>query len=343
MELLLARIIAGVFRFKHAGSFFYIRQPNRVQQYHAQLIYEDSFNSGLENHLFSDTDLLKWMQLEGEWDLPRQARLNELPKLIEGLKVNLYEAALKSNTRRHLKNELGAARKEYAELLSQRHAHDHLSAKGLAQMDRAKYTIGISLYRANGREVFTDDNFWQSDDEILEAAITVYNDNRIEEKTYRALARSDQWRTYYSAGKQENSIFGGAVVDLTDEQRTLLNWSSLYENIHEHPDCPSDQIIEDDDVLDGWLIKQRREKEKKNNQKDAASVIENDKIRNAEEVFIVAETAEDARKVMDLNDDFGKMMIESKFDLVHKKGIMRDDEMPDAKLKILGERNKANG
>ena len=64
-------------------------------------------------------------------------------------------------------------------------------------------------------------------------------------------------------------------------------WSSLYDNIQESPDCPSNEVINDDDMLDGWMIIQKRNREQAKLQKDAENKFGNKKISNADEVFIV--------------------------------------------------------
>lgn len=71
----------------------------------------------------------------------------------------------------------------------------------------------------------------------------------------------------------------------------------MYDSIAESPESPSDEIILDDDMLDGWLIIQRRERELRTKQKAAEDVISNEKIANSDEVFIVAKSEEDIQKL----------------------------------------------
>ena len=42
----------------------------------------------------------------------------------------------------------------------------------------------------------------------------------------------------------------------------------MYDNIQESMDCPTEDVINDDDMLDGWFIVQNRKREKDKKEKD---------------------------------------------------------------------------
>ena len=60
----------------------------------------------------------------------------------------------------------------------------------------------------------------------------------------------------------KRGVFGKPVGDLNPEQLSLLTSTRMYARIAEHPDSPDQTIIDDDDVLDGWVLYQT-EKAKK--------------------------------------------------------------------------------
>jgi hypothetical protein len=37
----------------------------------------------------------------------------------------------------------------------------------------------------------------------------------------------------------------------------------MYDNVYESMECPPDEVIKDDDMLDGWFIQQHKDREKK--------------------------------------------------------------------------------
>jgi hypothetical protein len=72
------------------------------------------------------------------------------------------------------------------------------------------------------------------------------------------VARTDPWRGVWAARRAEAGVFGKPACDLTDEQRSVVGWSLLYDGARECPDCPPDDVLTDDDAFDGWLIKRRQ-------------------------------------------------------------------------------------
>ena len=44
------------------------------------------------------------------------------------------------------------------------------------------------------------------------------------------------------------------------DQKNILILSRMYDNVQESLDCPADDIMQDDDMLDGWFIHQKNKK-----------------------------------------------------------------------------------
>ena len=49
----------------------------------------------------------------------------------------------------------------------------------------------------------------------------------------------------------------------------MVSFSRMYDGAYGSPECPPDKVIEDDDMFDGWLIDQRRTREKEQSVKRA--------------------------------------------------------------------------
>tara|TARA_R100000908_G_scaffold63654_1_gene45244 strand:+ start:46 stop:423 length:378 start_codon:yes stop_codon:yes gene_type:complete len=109
----------------------------------------------------------------------------------------------------------------------------------------------------------------------------------------------------------------------------------MYDSVHESPEAPSEELIADDICLDGWFIIQRKkqEKQKKSNQVDG--MIQNEKIRNAGEVFVMAEDSKDAGQIYDLNDGFARGTIKQReAQLKQKEGQVNFTELNDVRQDI---------
>ena len=146
----------------------------------------------------------------------------------------------------------------------------------------------------------------------------------VDHKEIRAISRSDTWRSIWNASKKTYSLFDKPAIDLTRDQISLISYSTMYDNVYEHPESPSEKVIEDDICLDGWFIAQKRKHEKDKKASEIDSVMKNPKIKNAGEVFVVAQSKEDAEAIFDLNDIFARQKIQQRSAVINDKGSVKD-------------------
>ena len=86
----------------------------------------------------------------------------------------------------------------------------------------------------------------------------------------------------------------------------------MYDNVYENTDSPDDDVIQDDDCLDGWFIVQRRKYETEKTRRETEDLLGNSKIANSQEVFIMAPDQEAANKLYDLNDPVARSVVRSR-------------------------------
>lgn len=115
----------------------------------------------------------------------------------------------------------------------------------------------------------------------------------------------------------------------------------MYDSISESPDAPSDEIILDDDMLDGWLIIQRKERELRTKQKAAEDIIANEKIANSDEVYIVAKSEEDIDKINELNDPQAKAIKTARKQALLSEERTKQEHLPDVAMDLQMKRNRA--
>lgn len=340
-EFLLARIVAGCLpcnlRDRNTGRkrLYLLKTPSRLQRLIAQRVYWDAFHEAELDGVLSDKELRLQLIEDEVWDPKNDETLTSLEKDIEELKIRLFQMTFQSQEQKLSRKLLDKARDEYNRLASLRDSYSHTSVSGTAALARSRYLVGASLHYPNGQPVFVDeDAFWRGDNSILEAVVEVHNKERIDEKQYRELARTEPWRSIWNARKAEGSVFGIPACDLSDDQKTLVMWTSTYDGIFEHPECPDDKVVQDDDVLDGWMLVQQRKRTKEREQSKVEQMLGSDKIRNSEEVFVMAQTPEDARAIDELNDTGAAITKRRRMAMIRQKGEVDEREMPDSKLKI---------
>ena len=131
---------------------------------------------------------------------------------------------------------------------------------------------------------------------------------------------------------------GLPAADWTDDQKMLITFAKMYDNAYQSMECPSDEVFEDDDMFDGWMIDQRRTREKEQKQKELDST--KNIPDSAQEVFIFAPTREDAAKVYDLNDTAGRMKIKQRNDMIEKLGSVEAKDLPDTKMELRNQQRE---
>ena len=164
--------------------------------------------------------------------------------------------------------------------------------------------------------------------------LTHYHESKLEESQIRELSRTEPFRTlWHSSGKK--SPFKRTGFDITSDQKSLIMWSGLYDNIADSPDCPSDDVIKDNDLLDGWLIKQRKEREQQKRDKEAEKYD-----MDADEVFIPAHTNEDISNIQDLNDPTTKAIARSRHQQISEQESVDHANLRDVKRDLMMQANE---
>ena len=116
-------------------------------------------------------------------------------------------------------------------------------------------------------------------------------------------------------------------------------WSRMYDNIQESTDCPSEDVIEDDDMLDGWFLIQQKKRDKEKAESDFDKM-NNSKLKNADDIFIMAGSQKDVEKIDSMNDTHGKMTKKERAASLRHKGSMEQHEFRDEKLKLRQQSNQ---
>lgn len=331
----MARIVSGSVRLRlHLGVFTLV-SPTRPQRYEAQELFAERLDEASAEGLFSEEELYDHLVESGAWDEESDGLLSSLPKEIEEFKFKLYKANFRSNERAVVRKALRAAEARVAELEGRRHAQDHLSRLGFAALARSRYLLGACLLARDGSPACAGDpGSWPS--ELLEEAAAAHAALRLGERDYRELARGEPWRSLWGCRRGDGDLFGVPAADYTDEQRAIVSFACLYDDVRQHPECPADDVVADDDLLDGWLIDQRRRRADAGTDPDG--LVTNERIRNSQEVFFVADTREDADRIMAMNNEHARAVARGRFRVIAERGSLSEADMPDTKRNLANAR-----
>ena len=339
-DKLVYQIISGKTRISIKGEVFFVNGVNAQQRYLAEEIFEELYEQYLDE-LMSDDELMDWLLENDFWTVEEEEKLGQFRKDIEEFQVKLFELGFKGEEKKTTKKLIIHARDRINELTEKKHHWDHLSARGVALIEKNKFLIGLGLTNDKGIPLLNEFNYLEHSFPLFDKIVIEYNKKAIGVSQFREISRTEPWRQYWGAKEASSSIFGGPASELTDDQLSLISWTRLYDSIYQHPECPGDDVINDDDALDGFLIKDRRKREADQNKARVEDAISNPKIKSAQEVFIVAETPEDAKKINDLNDDSVKAVKRRRDALIDKQGKVKEADLPDVKKRLQLEINAA--
>lgn len=335
--LYLSRILSGFYLFLYNGNKYKLVYPDIEIKYYADLHAQQECENNRFNDWITDDTIVDTLVSMGLWSYNGDDNLKNLEKQIDDTKVDLYKNFLNPTKIKSLRRTLSNIKGSYNRQFSVRHSLDQYTSYGYGQFIKNQYLLIHSLYDEFNERIFP--SYESVDYDLLTKLSDMISNDSIDMSTYRMIARSDQWKNYWSANKEH--IFDKATVNWTDEQKSLVVLTKMYDSAYEHPECPSDNIIADDDMFDGWMIHQRRENEKTRNKNRTEKILEGKKLDKAGEVFIMANSQEEAQNIYDLNDNNSRHIIKERNVVIRSNDTNIDDaKLPDVQRNMIQQSNE---
>lgn len=239
-------------------------------------IYKQALASGKAQKLIPSAELAIFLEDSGVWTKADN-------KEIQNLKISLSKIneTLKGDvSRRERAFSLKLEKTLTAELTkksSEKTGYFINSLETYANSERINATIFSYLYNDNARHWLGWQDFLDETDGIFikNATMLIFNQKPATVRQMRALARAPEWRFKWAAYKTSGNLFGKPLIELTNNQDSLVYWSQVYDAAYESIDRPSQSIIEDDDALDKWFEDQankRKVKEAKSGKNDIGKI-----------------------------------------------------------------------
>lgn len=333
----LSRILSGFYIFIHNNTKYKLVYPNITIKYEAELYAQEEYEKNKFNDWIVDDNIVDSLVSMGVWNYNGDDNLKNIEKQIEDLKVDLYKNFLNPPKAKTLRKTLANVKNTYNRLYSLRHSLDQYTVEGYSQFLKNHYIIVYSLFYMDNSRVFED--LESSDSQLLTNIAGTIAENTIDISIFKSIARSDIWRNYWSAN--QNNLFDKATVNWTDEQKTLVVLTKMYDSAHEHPECPPDSVFEDDDMFDGWMIHQRRENEKSRNKNRTEKMLEGKNLGKAGEIFVAVNSQEEAQQIYDLNDMGSRQIIKERQLVVNNSNKqITDAELPDVQRNLTIQSNQ---
>jgi hypothetical protein len=332
LELLLYRIFCGYLIFHVNNESYKLLAADLSLKYEAQTLYNNIINDEKYNDWIREENLDNLLIHLNLWTKDTKIIMKDIEKKIDNSKADYYTHFKFSDKKSSIKKNLDNYRKQLNSILSQKEDLYSNTLEGYANSIKNEFIITHSLYK-NDALVFNK-HIGENNYLLFNSVVSELNKHNINISDFKKLSRSNIWRSYWNVKK--NDVF--AADKLTDDQRTLVGISQMYDRVYEHPECPSDEIVEDDDALDGWMIVQKRKTEKDKKQQQVDTL--NPKLKNAQEVFLFADNNEEAQEIVALNNLEGLNKMKSKIAHVNKFGLTEESQLPDVQMDLRNQLNQ---
>lgn len=136
----------------------------------------------------------------------------------------------------------------------------------------------------------------------------------------REIARSGEWRILWNM--KGGSLF--EILPLNPIQLRLAYFSQFYDNIAKSSEPPPQEVIEDDDMLDGWVLWSAKSDE----EKDRLSP----KVARHGEVFIMAEDYTEAQEIFNSNSPQAIEKMRARQAQLDQRGGLQHSDFQDVRI-----------
>jgi hypothetical protein len=297
-------------------------------------IYNESYNQAFIDGIMNEDDMNTWMRSNDLWTYEDDEKSEGFKKDLEKLKIEIYNARNDKNLRENIRVYLRIGEVQYSQHLSKKITYYQNTAEGVATAEKISWIIKNSTYYNN--------KLYDFQDLSLSYIVEEWQSSFLNDRIIRELARNEPWKSLWMV--RENSkiklFYNEDNIELSHNQKNLVIWSQMYDNIQESPDCPPKEVIDDDDVLDGWFIVQSKKREQEKAEQDINNSTSNEKIKNASEVYVMATTEEKVAQIHNINSPHAKGVKKQRSNILTEAGSIQHQDLPDQRLIMQMQMNR---
>ncbi len=339
LDTLINRIISGYQFIEIKDNLYKLISPTVDLKMAADILYNKTYQDNLFSSFIPKENidqLLVSVDMISE-DIDKQIKTTE--KTLENAKIQYYKQFSKSSVKSRNQKKIRSIEKILHKAYSAKQYLDFLTLEHYCENIKNEYILSHTLMDKDDKLLFN--NYPEINHILFNNIAQEIAHNIIPVNTYKQIVRTDSWRKMYNSNP--TNIFNRAATEHTEEQKALLSINQMYNKIYEHPECPSEDIIEDDDALDGWMLDQQKKNAREKMEKGVDNLL-GKKGQNATEVFLMAKNDEEYEEINELNSPQALAKIKARMAL--KPGETKSDgEFADTQMEArnkIAELNKRN-
>ena len=301
---------------------FVFKNPCRKERMLASELYLTVYREAMFIPLDTENTILNTLYKLDLWTKQNEASFIQVKKEIDELKMFLYNNRFRSESVKRTKKTLSEKKESLFELLHKRSQLNYTTAESVANSAKVRFLIGCGLWQKNKYWPNPMEDYYKPDN-ILDDMVKLVNLNTLSDDEIREIAKSSQWKIIWNSCNIEG-LFGVRSVDYSYEQKMLVTWSIFYDNIAKSSECPSDDVIEDNDMLDGWILVMKN----KRNEGDKRRLADELAGGKSGEIFVPVESLEEAQTIHELNNPAANMLRKQRLQTLNKLGEADEHQLP---------------
>jgi hypothetical protein len=334
-EFFIATIRSGKVSIKNNDISLVVYPPTVDQSIESCEIYNDAYETAYIDGMMNEDEMNDWMLENGLWSEEEDGKTEGFKKDLERLKIEIYNARNDSNLRERIRLYIRAGENQMMKHISKKNIYFQNTVEGFATSEKIAWIIKNTTYYRNKHSLY---NF---NDISLAYVVEEWQNSFLTDAQTRELARNEPWRSLWVVKDNCNiKLFTNKEnSELTHNQKNLIVWSQMYDNIQESIDCPPKDVIEDDDMLDGWFIIQAKKRDQEKAEQELNNSTKSEKIKNASEVFVMAKDKNDVSRVESMNTVYGQSIKKQRQAMVQQRGAVNQQDFIDERRNIQMQQN----
>jgi hypothetical protein len=274
----------------------YIELNHYKRSLYKDLKYEQDYR------YLTQEDALRVLKNRGICDEDIEKKLKDIERVLEDTKVELYKAyTVRISDVPILQTQINSLKQKRESYLSMTMAFSEYTKEGVINNLCLQKRLSMTASYLDGAPLSFSISSKKFRSIILQYYKAILSEDKIKD-----LCRSGEWRLYWSIKKP--NPFNSEPLLLNHNQKYMIIFSRMYDSAYNHRECPSEDVINDNDALDGWFIVQDR-KQKQEKQKQGLEDIIDKHHGNSQEIYIPARNQEEARRIYDANPEHIKQKI----------------------------------
>lgn len=323
-DYFVSRIRDGKYRIQIFKKELEILSPTIEDEYYINKAYIDGMESSLDEGFKTNEEMVSWMVEKNLWSYNEDADLKMYQQKVKDLKIDIYNARNSIKLRERIRSDIRNAEFEVSKLNQKKSAYYNNTCEGIATVEK----ISEFLKRCT----FCKGELYDFEELPVDLVSSKYYSLFLTERQVRDLARNEPWRTIWNLNDTNSvSLFNNGARELSHDQKNIMVWSKMYDNVQESMDCPQDDIIKDDDMLDGWFLTQGKKRDEERSKSEIDNL--NPKVAGSQEVYLMADSKEDRKRIDSLNSFESTVIKKQREQVIKSKGSASQLDFPDERLK----------